>query len=188
MGRIFWIITAAFIAVATHISYVLFEPGLIFQKKLYAASGGKAANSFFILKPDEQSQLFPSATAHDVVGVCKYDLDSGHVVFSAQLPASYWTLSIYTDTGTQIYALDDVQAGSNKFTIDLTRAKSMLQQLFAKNDGEDGGQIENLGWKVETTQRRGLAVVWVPLSDAMMRGATEEIIKGSHCEAKALEQ
>jgi uncharacterized membrane protein len=184
MGRLFWVAITVFIAAATHISYVLFEPGLMFQKKLYSMSSGKPDNSFFILPHETQSQLFPTATADDVVGVCKYDLNAGRVVLSAKLPRSYWTVSIYTDSGTQIYALDDVQAGSNSFTIDLTRAKTLLQQLLAKNDGEDGGQIENLGWKVESTERRGLAVIWVPTSDAMMRGGIEDIIKGSDCKVK----
>lgn len=185
MGRLFWVVMTLFIAAASHITYVLFEPGLMFQKKLYALSSAKPDNSFFILPHEEQSQLFPIATANDVVGVCKYDLDAGRVVLSAKLPRSYWTVSIYTDSGTQIYALDDVQAGSNSFTVDLTRAKTLLQQLLAKNDGEDGGQIENLGWKVESTERRGLAVIWVPLSDALMRGGVEDTIRESDCKVKA---
>jgi uncharacterized membrane protein len=184
MGRVFWIITTVFIAVASHIAFVLFEPGLIFQKKIHAMSANNGVNSFFILPPEQQSQLVPTATSLDVVGVCAYDLEKGSVVLTAQLPRTYWTLSIYTESGSQIYALDDVQAGSNSFTIDLTRAKTVLQQLFAKNDSEDTGQIENLGWKVETTERRGLAVVWIPLSDAMMRDVTESAIKGSHCNLK----
>lgn len=184
MGRLFWLMTMLFIAAATHISYVLFEPGMMFQKKLHDLSGARPDNSFFILARDQQSSLFPAATANDVVGVCKYDLSNGRVVFSTKLPRNYWTVSIYTESGTQIYALDDVQAGSNSFTVDLTRAKTLMQQLFAKNDGEDGGQIENLGWKVESTERRGLAVIWVPLSDAMMRSGIEDIIKGSECKVK----
>jgi uncharacterized membrane protein len=185
MGKIFWFITCAFMAVAMHISYVLFAPAYLFQHKLFNVTGGKPDNSFFILAPDLQSQLFPIATAGDVVGVCKYDLKAGRVVFTAQLPKSYWSLAVYTDSGSQIYSLDDVQAGSNSFTIDLTRAKTILEQLFAKNDGEDGGQVENLGWKVEATDRRGLAIVWIPLSDELMRAEVEDIVKASHCETKA---
>ncbi len=185
MGRLFWVVMTLLIAVAAHITYVLFEPGLVFQKKLNALSAAKPDNSFFILPHEEQSQLFPTATANDVVGVCKYDLDAGRVVLSAKLPRSYWTVSIYTDSGAQIYALDDVQAGSNSFTVDLTRAKTLLQQLLAKNDGEDGGQIENLGWKVESTERRGLAVIWVPLSDVLMRDGVEKTIRESDCKLKA---
>jgi uncharacterized membrane protein len=185
MGKMFWLVTSGLILLASHISYVLFAPSYLFQYKLYAATDGKPDNSFFILAPEKQSQLFPIASAGDVVGVCKYDLQTGRVVFSALLPKTYWSLSIYTDSGTQIYALDDVQAGSNAFTVDLTRAKTILQQLFAKNDGEESGQVENLGWKVEATDRRGLAIVWIPLSDELMRGEVEEIVKGSHCEVKA---
>jgi uncharacterized membrane protein len=185
MGRFFWIITALFLAIAIHISYVLFVPGLLFQRKLYALTDGKPYNSFFIMSPEKQSQLFPTATADDVVGLCKFDLGAGRLVLSAQLPKTYWTLSIYTQSGKQLYALDDAQAGASTFTVDLSRAKTVLQQLFAKNDGEETGQIENLGWKVETTEQRGLAVVWIPLADALMRTEVENTIKVSKCEPKA---
>jgi uncharacterized membrane protein len=182
--RFFWIVTALFLGIALHISYILFMPGLLFQKKLFAVTDGKPDNSFFIMAPEKQSQLFPTATADDVVGVCKFDLNAGHLVLSAQLPKSYWTLSIYTQSGKQIYSLDDVQAGSTSFTVDLTRAKTVLEQLLAKNEGDDSNQIENLGWKVETTERRGLAVVWIPLADALMRKEIESTIKASRCEPK----
>jgi uncharacterized membrane protein len=185
MSRVFWIITAVFLAVAAHISYVLFVPGMIFQKKLFNYTEGKPDNSFFILSPEKQALLFPTATSDDVVGVCKFDLAGGRLVLSAQLPKTYWTLSIYTQSGKQIYALDDVQASTSSFIVDLVLAKTLLQQLFARNDSEDGGQIENLGWKVETTEPRGLAIVWIPLSDSLMRKDIETTINGSRCEPKA---
>jgi uncharacterized membrane protein len=184
MHRVFWFIVAAIIAGAVHLSYVLFVPGMLFQKKLEAETAGKPSNSFFVVAPDQVAQLFPIANANDVVGICKYDLGAGKLVLTARLPRSYWTLSIYTQSGRQIYALDDVQAGSNSFTVDLTSAKTMWQQLSAKNDADDGGQIENLGWKVESTERRGIAVVWIPLADPLMRQNIEATIKASKCQPK----
>jgi uncharacterized membrane protein len=185
MGKIFWLFTIGFIALAMHISYVLFAPGYFFQHKLNDVTSGKPDNQFYLLAAEKQSQLYPTATANDVVGVCKFDLQAGPVVFSAQMPKQYWSVSIYTDSGAQIYSLDDQQAGSNSFAIDLKRAKTIFELLFAKNDSEDGGQVENLGWKVESTDRRGLVIVWVPLSDQLMRSEVEDILKGSSCNAKA---
>ena len=185
MNRVFWSSTAILLAVAIHISYVLFMPAVLFQKKLFAATDGNPDNMFFVMTPEKQVLLIPTATADDVVGLCKFDLGAGKLILSAQLPKTYWTLSIYTQSGRQVYALDDVQAGSSSFTVDLSRAKTMLQQLLAKNDGEDSSQIENLGWKAETTEQRGLAVVWIPLADALMRPEIENTIKASRCEPKA---
>jgi uncharacterized membrane protein len=184
MNRVYWFIVAAIVAAAVHLSYVLYMPSLLFQKKLLAETSGKPDNSFFVVEPDQVSKLYPAATANDVVGVCKYDLGVGKLVLTAQLPRSYWTLSIFTQSGRQIYSLDDVQAGSNSFTVDLSPAKSMLQQLLAKGDSEDGGQIENLGWKVETTERRGIAVVWIPLADPLMRREIENTVTASKCQPK----
>jgi uncharacterized membrane protein len=187
MGKLFWLFICGLLALAMHIAFVLFAPSYLFEKKLYATTDGKADNSFFVLTPEKQSQLFPNASAIDVVGVCKFDLQMGPVKFTAQLPKSYWSVSIYTNSGKQIYALDDVQAGGNSFTIDLTRAKTIMQQLTGNSDVEDGGgQIENLGWKVEATERRGLLIVWIPMTDDLMRGQVEEIVKRSHCEVKTL--
>ena len=93
-------------------------------------------------------------------------------------------MDIYSQSGKQVYALDDVQAGSNAFTIELSRSKSFIDQILATGDSEDASQIENLGWRVETSERRGLAIVWIPLSDQLMRKPFEEIIKDSRCEPK----
>jgi uncharacterized membrane protein len=185
MGRVLWLITVGLLAVAVHIAYVLFMPGLFFQKALLDNTSGKPDNEFFVMAPESQARVMPSASADDVVGLCKYDLGKGKVVLSTQLPHSYWTLSIFTQSGRQIYSLDDVQAGSSSFTVDLTKAPSIFEQLLAKNDGEDtGGQVENLGWKVESNERRGLALIWIPLADPLMRGEVEKILNGSRCEAK----
>ncbi len=186
MGRVFWLLTVGLVAVATHIAYVLFAPGWFFQQRLNATTDGKPDNSFFVVAPEKQAQLFPLATPDDVVGVCKYDLGSGKLVLSANLPRTYWTMSIYTQSGKQVYALNDVQAGSSAFSIDVSRSKTMLEQVFSNPEAEDAGQIENLGWRVETSERRGLAIVWIPLSDALMRPRVEAIIKESRCEPKKL--
>ncbi len=181
MGKLFWLLTVSMIAVVVHISYVLFAPAMLFQQKLYQATEGRPDNSFFILTPEKQTQLFPAATVKDVVGVCKYDLGAGQLILSATLPKTFWTMAIYTQSGKQVYALDDAQAGSNAFSIELSRAKTLFEQVISTGEADDAGQIENLGWRAETTERRGLAIVWIPLSDELLRKPVETIIKDSTC-------
>ncbi len=189
MGRLLWLSTVAVVAAAVHFAYVLFAPGLLFERQVFATTDGKPDNSFFVLVPEKQAQLFPTATAQDVVGICKYDLKGGRLTLAANLPKTYWTMSIYSQTGKQVYALDDVQAGSSAISIELSQSKTFFQQILAmaspSADGEDSSQIEDLGWRVETPEPRGLAIVWIPLSDELMRPRVESIIKESRCEPKA---
>ena len=185
MAKLFWLLTVSMIALAFHISYVLFAPAILFQQKLHQATEGRPDNSFFILAPEKQRQLFPAATLQDVVGVCKYDLGAGKLVLSANLPKTFWTMAVYTQSGKQVYALDDVQAGSSSFSIELSRSKSFFEQIMSVGDADELGEIETLGWRVETTERRGLAIVWIPLSDELMRKPIEAIVRESNCEPKA---
>ena len=181
LGRSFWIVIAVLVALATHVSYVLFAPGFWFARQLNAATDGHAYNSFFIADVAKQTQLLSSATSKSVVGVCKFNLDKGVVELNAKLPRSFWTLSIYSQSGRQVYALNDVQAGTSEFKIELSKTKTFFQQLMGNGRAEDAPQIENLGWHAETPESRGIAVIWIPISDELMRPQIEAIVAGSNC-------
>lgn len=182
MGRGFWVVAALLLGVIAHVSYVLFAPGILFQRQVSLATDGKPYNSFFIANPAKQTLLLPTATSKAVVGICKFDLGQGNIALTAKLPRSYWTLAIYSQTGRQVYALNDVQAGTTDFKIELSRSQTLLQQLFGKSRSEDATQIENLGWHAETSEQRGIAVIWIPLSDQLMRPQIEATLSDSRCE------
>ncbi len=185
MGRGFWVIIALLIAVVSHVSYVLFVPNLVFQRQLRISTDGKPFNQFFIADPAKQTLLLPSATSKSVVGICKFDLSNGSLELNAKLPRSYWTLSIYAQSGRQVYALNDVQAGTSDFKVELAKTKTFFQQLLGNNRAEDAIQIENLGWHAETSETRGIAVIWIPLADELMRPQIVATMIGSTCGQKA---
>ena len=185
MGRIFWIIVALALGLATHISYVLFVPDLAFARQLNAATKNQLLNSFAVLDPGQQSRLVVSASPLDVVGLCKFDVSRGSVNFNARVPARYWTMTVYSSGGAEVYALNDAQAGSSDFTVQLSPGKSLMQQLFGGGDTEDTGTIENLGWHAEIVEKSGLAVLWVPVADASLRPEIEAAVAKSSCKLKA---
>jgi uncharacterized membrane protein len=184
MGRGFWIIIALLVAVVSHVSYVLFVPSLVFQRQLRISTDGKQFNTFFIEDPARQTLLLPSATSKSVVGICKFDLSEGSIELNAKLPRSYWTLSIYAQSGRQVYALNDVQAGTSDFKVELAKTKTFFQQLLGSGRAEDAIQIENLGWHAETSETRGIAVIWIPLADELMRPQIIATMEGSTCGRK----
>ncbi len=184
IGRLFWVFTALFLGAAVHLGYVLFAPSYIFRHGLASLTENAAPNQFFLMNPETQTKLLPTASAEDIVGLCLLDLDQGRVIISANVPNSLWTLSIYSQSGQQVYAINDAEAGTRNFSIELKRAKALLQQLTSKGDTEEAGQIENVGWHAEIYDRRGIAVLWVPVPDQWRRGEIEAAIKGTNCEVK----
>jgi uncharacterized membrane protein len=179
MGRVFWIITAAFFGVAVHICYVLFAPGITFEKTLSAIMRDQGDNTFAVVDPAVQTKLVQGASSSDVVGLCKLNLSVGKLLLNADLPATYWTLTVYDGEGQQVYALTDAQSGAQQFTVDFTKAKGLTEQLFGKGDPEDVG--ENLGWHAEVAGQKGLVVIWVPVSDPLLRPGVADLVKKTKC-------
>ena len=180
LGRVFWLITAAFLAVAVHIFYVLFVPAIAFDKQLAIVTKAQGENSFAVLDPAVQGTLVLGASPDDVVGVCKFNLSAGKLLLNADLPSTYWTLTVYSSSGQQVYSLTDAQSGAQQFTVDFSRAKSIIEQLFGQGDNED--QLgDNLGWHAEVSGQTGLAVIWVPVSDALLRPSVSELVNKTKC-------
>lgn len=182
MGRMFWVVIAVLVGIVTHVTYVLFLPGYMFARSLSEAKTGQPYNQFFIADPLKQTGLLPSATSKSIVGLCKFDLSNGPIALQAKLPHSYWTFAVYSQSGRQVYALNDVQAGTSEFKVELSKTKSILEQLFGNGRAEDLTQTENLGWHAETAESRGVAVIWIPISDELMRPQIEASMKQSSCQ------
>ncbi len=181
MGRMYWLVIAVLVGIVTHVTYVLFLPSYLFTRNLSEATTSQAYNQFFIADRQNQTNLFPAATSKSIIGLCKFDLSNGPIALQAKLPRSYWTFSVYSQSGRQVYALNDVQAGTSEFKVELSKTKSFLEQLMGNGRAEDLTQTENLGWHAETPESRGIAVIWIPISDELMRPQIEAAMKGSIC-------
>lgn len=185
MGRFYWILLFLATAMATHAGYVLYYPGYNFDSKLVSALGTDTRNRLTLMEPQQVGKLFPAYAASDVVAMCRYDLSQGPVELSTKLPRGYWTFSIFTVKGRQVYSLTDAQAGENAFTVELSLAPDLFAQVIgALDDGGASQAIGNAGWRVETPEARGIAVIWVPVTDPIFRPQTLAAIKDSRCGPK----
>jgi uncharacterized membrane protein len=178
MGRLYWLLIAGLVAVASHIIYVLFVPAILFDRELARLTGDAPENRLFVLDPETQVQLFPAFPASSVVALCKYDLGHGSVRLTAVMPDSYWTLSIYGHDGRQFYSLNDAQSGTDQFTVKLSPTKGLLDVLLGSGNDED--VVDSSGWSVESVEKKGLAVLWTPVADPLMRrDALETMMRGT---------
>jgi uncharacterized membrane protein len=185
MGRFYWLVLFIATAMATHAAYVLYYPGYNFDAKIAAALGEDSVNRMVLLNENQVSRLFPAYASSDIVAVCRYDLTHNAMEISAQLPRGYWTFSIFTVKGRQVYSITDAQAGENAFTVQLSQTPDLLAQIMgALDDGGEAETIGSAGWRVETPEARGLAVLWVPVADAIFRPVTLAAVQSSRCTRK----
>lgn len=183
MKRSFWVLLSLVLAVVVHLSYMLYEPSRNFKKTLATLTKGASQDTFKILSPDQQSALLPFATSHDVVGLCFFDLRKGVIKIDGRAPSGFWNFSIFTSRGRQVYDLNDTQVETNKFLVELKPATGMMSQILGGADGETPA-FTDAGWQVELSEKQGLAILWAPLHDALLRTSVEAVIKQSSCKTE----
>jgi uncharacterized membrane protein len=180
MKRSFWILLSLILAVVVHLAYMLYEPSRNFEKTLQLITKGDKQQGFKILLPEQQASLLPFATTHDVVGICFYDLRKGAIRIEGQAPAGFWNFSIFTSRGHQVYDLNDTQVETKHFVVELKPAAGVLSQIMGNADGETPS-FTDAGWQVEVSERQGLAILWAPLHDAILRSSVESVVRKSTC-------
>ena len=108
MSRLFWPGIALLVAVIAHIAYVLYMPRLDMRDRLDAlALLSQPAGAFHVLKNRETALLARMPLRHMLYGVCVIEPARGQVEMIARLPVSYWSLTVYSDSGDVIYTLND---------------------------------------------------------------------------------
>jgi uncharacterized membrane protein len=181
--HLFWAAVAFATALATHAAFALYAPGWWFSRTVDRLAEAHGENSFFILNAEEQAQLFPGLPRLGVTGLCVFDVSAGDVTFSANLPEGFWLTTIYTDTAEPIYSVNNRQSGANLFTVSLSRAPSLIEQIVQATDKERP-EIDS-GWTVMSPEPRGLAVVWYPTAESGLKALAAEAIARSHCDTAA---
>jgi uncharacterized membrane protein len=178
MRNVFWVITAAVLAITVHIGTVLFAPGFLFDRNLDQLARDVPDNTFFILPSAAQNKIFPEYPSGTVFGLCRFNLTSGPITLDASLPDGIWTLTVYSRFGKTLYTVTDEQSGVNTFSLQLAMAPSMFDVFLTK---EDDNQVESSGWKVQSSDERGFALFWVPALDQAMREGLMDTLSKSSC-------
>ncbi|WP_373503897.1 hypothetical protein [Aestuariivirga sp.] len=179
MRHLFWLAVALAAAMTAHAAFTLFVPGWLFAREVARMASANGTNTFFILPPEDQAQLFPGLPRQGVTGICLFDVSAANVTFSADLPDGFWVATIYTDKAEAIYSVNHRQSGSNIFNVSLSLAPDLIESLVMATDKERP-EIDS-GWTVMSPEPRGLAVVWYPITEAGLRAGAAEAVGRSRC-------
>lgn len=179
MRNLYWIIVAAVLAISVHIVTLIFVPGFMFERNLNRLAADFPNNKFFLLPREAQRRIFPEYPPDALFGICRFDLTAGPVALNANLPDTFWTLTVYSKSGKTLYTVTDQQSGTDTFSLKLAMAPGLLDMFSAKNDDDD--PVASSGWKVLSEDARGFALFWVPAGDQAMRENLSEILARSSC-------
>src|SRR5690606_21278974 len=87
-------------------------PGVDTGQKItqFQAIGG--VNAFHELEPVAPRNFLLAEPVPDITyAFCRYDVREGTVHIAARIPRSYWSLSVYTRNGDNVYTINDQQVG-----------------------------------------------------------------------------
>ncbi len=177
MRNLYWALVACVLAAAVHMVALIFVPGIVFARSLDTFAADVPSNKFFLLTSDAQKKMFPEYPPNAIFGLCRFDLNAGPVALNANLPDTFWTLTVYSKNGKTLYTVNDQQSGTDSFNLQLEKAPGLIESFTTKGDD----LIASSGWKVRSTDAKGLALFWVPGNDPATRQNLSETMAKSSC-------
>lgn len=182
MNKFFWVVLSCLIAFAVHIAYVLFVPALQLQTRIANLAPDDGKGQWRIISDAERFNLLPGFSGSGIAAACPLNVSSGAMDLQLKVPNDYWVLAVYSQSGKQVYALNDKQAGAEEFAIVVSQTKSIIDQIFSSVDQADTvSSIANAAWNVSLPERRGIAVLWIPVGSDGIRKTYAELIEKSTC-------
>ena len=161
---------AAIVAAAIiHLAYVLFFPPFAMERMM--------ERSIVRAQSNGHPALLAETNRDEVLAMCRFDLDQGILALEAAMPDGLWSLTVYGSDGADLYAVDDRQAGTDRFRLTVKKAPGWIELL---KGGDTGGEL-NDGWSVEVDTASGVAVFWAALDDRAMRDSVAQALVASTC-------
>lgn len=177
----FWFVTSLVLAVMAHVYYVLFVPSRSFNHAIDLALADQPVNSFVLLDAETHMKLMPFTTASHLVGICKFDTITGNIRVDAKMPEGFWNFAVYTLRGKQVYAINDKQADTNAFSVQLSKSSGLIGQALGLGEEAFDISTDDLGWRISLPEAQGLAILWFAVPDPLLRDRAVNEMRQSHC-------
>jgi uncharacterized membrane protein len=177
----FWFLTSIILALVGHVYYVLFVPSSNFNHAIDVALADKPVNSFVLLDADTHMRLMPFTTASHLVGICKFDTSTGNIRVAAKMPEGFWNFAVFSLRGKQVYAINDRQADTNAFSVQLSKSEGLLGQVLGLGEDAIDVSTDDLGWRIALPDAQGLAILWFAVPDPLLRDKAVEEMQQSLC-------
>ncbi len=116
---LYWGTASLMLAVIVHLAIVLFLPVVKTARQISTIEiTGDIAQLAQIAFSDHQSAPIVSFRNPDIsYAFCRFDLSERPLKISARFPRTFWSIGVYSDTGDNVYSLNDRQAGIHEIEL-----------------------------------------------------------------------
>lgn len=169
-GGIFWLLLALVLGGIVHIAAMLVIPALAPKSGYSRFEATLDANTAAVAGPAVPGGMpFPFASPDTLYVFCRYDVTEDPLQFTAALPETYWSLSLFEPDGGNYYYIDSVQAPT---------ANADLILLGTGDEVDPGDRFI----MTSAEHPRGLLVLRILLRDRTMIDTVRQSAEAARCE------
>jgi uncharacterized membrane protein len=174
--RIFWTVAVVLLATVAHLGVVLFAPMVDVGRRMAAFEAAAPANSLRKVPPVGPGRSILVEPSPDIsYAFCRFDISTQPLKVSAPIPDSYWSLSIYSDTGENLYTINDAQTGVRRLELVIVDA------LQAEPEGGAILDVPEDSFHYASPVRHGLVLLRGYIPDRSQRQIIDSTIASATC-------
>jgi uncharacterized membrane protein len=115
---VFWTVATVLLATVVHLSVVLFAPMVDIGRRMAAFETAAPVNTLRKMPPVGLGPSILVEPSPDIsYGFCRFDISALPLKVSAPIPDSYWSVSVFSDTGENLYTINDAQTGVRRLEL-----------------------------------------------------------------------
>ncbi|WP_342642885.1 DUF1254 domain-containing protein [Rhodoligotrophos ferricapiens] len=189
MARLaFWSTAVILLALATHLASVLFSPAVSMASTLERIFSIAPVNRMTVLDQEVMGNVVRELNPDLVYAICPYDIGSHPLAIEAHIPDFYWSISVYSAKGDNVYTLNDQQAGVSilRFRLALDQAGFSLEEMVADSEAEEeAAEAEAAKGDdtvvINTPTAQGVILLRAFMPDPAYRGRLTDALAASSC-------
>jgi len=175
-GLLFWSVAMLLLAGVVHLGYVLIMPQIDMRAGIDELRRLAGSGALTVLSRDDSIRVVGPDGRWLVHALCVYNLSEGPLAVSATVPATYWSMAIYSASGETFYSLNDRQA-------DVDQVDLMIRQKSAPLLGDDQDLVlpEGDGFTVRAPDPKGVVVMRALAGEPAEYERASRILARSSC-------
>ncbi len=125
---LYWGTATVLLATVVHLFAVIFVPGVDSGQKMAQLEAAGEINTLHRISMKGTDPTLLTEPSPDLAyAFCKYDIKSRPLLVQGAIPPTYWSVSVYSEIGDNVYTLNDRQAGVDKISLMLVDASETFE-------------------------------------------------------------
>ncbi|MGI9415819.1 MAG: DUF1254 domain-containing protein [Hyphomicrobiales bacterium] len=180
MRWLYWIAATGILAVVVHLGVVIFVPGVDTGQKMAELEAAGEVNMLHRLGASGDKLTPLTEPSPDLAyAFCKFDIRDRPLLIEGKIPPTYWSVSVYSETGDNVYTLNDRQAGVPSIKLMIVREGDTFEPSTS-GDRPDDAIV------VRTPTSTGLVLFRAFIPDRSQLDVVERHLAASKCASRSI--